>query len=189
MSRTLRVRVGSLNSAKLEAVRQGLAPFFEVVAVEGHEAQSGVSEQPLGLEEILRGARARAHQSYAAGNCEMGAGIEDGLVHVPGTAAGYMNVGACVLFDGNQESVGLSAGFEYPSACVAAATGPERVPVGKAFDAVFRPPPGWDDPGPGAGNIGRLTAGVITRIDYGAQAVTCAFVPRLHPSLYSGAER
>jgi inosine/xanthosine triphosphatase len=178
------VRVGSLNAAKLEAVRRGLAPFFDPVEVKAHPARSQVSDQPLGFEEILAGARTRARQSYAAGNCDLGAGIEDGLLRVPGTSTGHMNVGFCVLYDGKEEAVGMSAGFEYPAACVEAATGSKRVPVGKAFDEVFQPPPGWEDPGPGAGNIGRLTRGALTRADYSAQAVICAVVRRLHPSLY-----
>ncbi len=186
MKRTLKVRVGSLNAAKLEAVRRGLAPFFASVQVEPLEVRSSVPDQPLGFGEILSGARERARQSIAAGNCDLGVGIEDGLVSLEGTSARYLNVGCCVFFDGKQESVGLSAGFEYPSACVESATGPARIPVGTSFDEIFEAPPGWTDPGPGAGNIGRLTGGVLTRVDYGAQAVMCAFVRWLHPALYRG---
>ncbi len=187
MKRSLKVRVGSLNRAKLEAVRRDLAPFFDQVEVEALEAQSGVSEQPLGFDEILLGARARARQSVAAGNCDLGAGIEDGLISLDGPSGCHMNVGCCVLFDGEQESIGLTAGFEYPLACVEAATGPARTPVGASFDAIFQAPQGgWRDPGPGAGNIGRLSGGVLTRADYAAQAVTCAFLRWLHPALYGG---
>lgn len=189
MSEPLRVRVGSLNAAKLDAVRRGLSPFFERVEVIGYAASSQVSEQPIGFSEIVSGARARARESFEAGDCELGAGIEDGLVPLPEASTGYLNLGCCVLFDGS-ESVGFSAGFEYPKECVRAATGDPRQPIGVAFDAVFRPPaigvgPRWlADPGPGAGNIGRLTGGVLTRSDYGAQAVICALVQRLHPELY-----
>lgn len=185
--RAVRVRVGSLNRAKLEAVRRGLAPFFDKVELEGCAAESGVSEQPIGLEEIVAGARARARQSLATaqGNWDLGAGIEDGLIAVPGTRTGYLNVGCCVLYDGQEESLGLSAGFEYPPACVEAATGPARTPVGGSFDQLFLAfRDETPDPGPGAGNIGRLTGGQLTRAEYGAQAVTCALVRRLHPRLY-----
>jgi len=188
MKRTLKVRVGSLNTAKLEAVRRGLAPFVTRLELEPVEVASGVPEQPLGFDEIVAGARARARQSVATGNCDLGAGIEDGLIAFEGALSRHMNVGCCVLFDGKQESVGFTAGFEYPAACIEEATGPARTPVGTAFDRSFIPPPGWTDPGPGAGNIGRLTGGVLTRADYGAQAVTCAFVRWLHPDLYRSEE-
>jgi len=180
------VRVGSRNTAKLEAVRRGLAPFFAAIEVLGSDARSGVAAQPLGLAEIIAGARNRARASHALGGCDLAAGIEDGLVAVPQAATGWLNVGCCVLFDGAREGLGLSAGFEYPPDCAAAATASTRTPIGDAFDACFAPRPGARDPGPGAGNIGRLSEGALTRAEYGAQAVTCAFVRFLRPELYGG---
>jgi len=184
---SLRVRLGSRSVAKREALRRGLAPFYGEVVIEDVEVPSGVPEQPIGLEQIVAGARNRARRSFETRGpraCDLGAGIEDGLVPVPGAATGYVNLGCAVLFDGQTESIGFSSGFEYPPRCVAAATAADRTPVGEAFDAIWAPPAGLADPGPGAGNIGRLTHGVLPRSDYGAQAVICAMVRRLHPSLY-----
>ncbi len=178
------VRLGSENAAKLEAVRLGLGRLFERVEVVGCTAPSGVAEQPLGLDEIVRGARNRARAAWALGPCALGAGIEDGLTQVPGTRTGWLNIGCCALFDGDADYVGLSAGFEYPAPCVEAALGPERTPVGTSFDALFRPPAGWPDPGRGSGNIGRLTRGVLPRAEYAAQAVICAAVRLLRPELW-----
>jgi inosine/xanthosine triphosphatase len=180
----VKVRVGSANAAKLEAVRRGLSPLFGDVDVEPWPVDSGVPEQPIGFDEIIAGARARARAAHAGGNCDLAAGIEDGLIPLPGTRTGYLNVGCCALFDGEEEFLGLTSGFEYPPACVEEATGPRRTPIGDAFDAVFRPPEGWPAPEPFSGNIGRLTGGVLTRAEYGAQAVTCAAVRLLHPRLY-----
>ena len=66
------------------------------------------------------------------------------------------------------------------------ATAQPRAPIGEVFDRRFVAPPGFADPGTGAGNIGRLTGGALTRSDYGAQAVTCALLRFLHPELYAG---
>jgi inosine/xanthosine triphosphatase len=176
--------LGSQSLAKLEAVRRGLAPFFGAVEVEQLATQSGVSEQPIGFEEIIEGARRRARFCYAAGACDLAAGIEDGLAPIPGAATGYMNIGCCALYDGAEDYLGLSAGFEYPPECVERALA-ARFPVGDSFDEIFQLPEGWADPGPGAGNIGRLTRGVLTRADYGAQAVICAAVRMLHPRVYA----
>ena len=186
MRERVTIRVGSRNTAKLEAVRRGLAPFFARVDVVGHDAPSGVDAQPLGFAEIISGARSRARASHSSGGCDLGAGIEDGLVALPEVETGWLNVGCCVLFDGAREGLGFSAGFEYPPDCVAAATRSPRTPIGDAFDRVFAPRAGARDPGPGAGNIGRLTEGALTRADYGAQAVTCAWLRFLHPELYAG---
>jgi inosine/xanthosine triphosphatase len=182
----VRVRVGSANAAKLEAVRRGLRAFFACVDVDGAEVASGVDAQPLGFAEIVAGARNRARAAHAKGECDLAAGIEDGLIELAEVPSGWINVGCCALFDGAREALGFTAGFEYPPACVTQATATPRTPIGDAFDALFRAPPGFPDPGTGAGNIGRLSGGALTRADYGAQAVTCAFVRLLHSELYAG---
>jgi inosine/xanthosine triphosphatase len=183
------VRVGSRNTAKLEAVRRGLAPFVARVEVVAGDAASGVDSQPLGYAEIVAGARNRARTSHSAGACDLAAGIEDGLIAVPEVPTGWVNVGCCVLFDGAREGIGFSAGFEYPPDCVAEATHSPRTPIGDAFDRRFKPRAGARDPGPGAGNIGRLTEGALTRADYGAQAVTCAWLRFMHRELYAEGAR
>jgi inosine/xanthosine triphosphatase len=189
---TLRVWVGSTSSAKLEAVRLGLLAFFAEIEIKGADVPSGVPEQPIGLPEIIAGASARARAAHAAagGGADLGAGIEDGLVPVAELAGGYANIGCCALYDGAIETLGFSAGFEYPPACVKEAVGPPRRPIGEIFDAAFAQvraahPLLELDPGPAGGNVGRLTGGRLTRAQYGAQAVTCALVRRLHPELYA----
>jgi inosine/xanthosine triphosphatase len=140
------VRVGSANRAKLEAVRRGLVPFFASVEVASADVASGVDAQPLGFREIVAGARNRARAAHAPGACDLAAGIEDGLIELAEVPSGWVNVGCCVLFDGEREALGFTAGFEYPPACVARATATPRTPIGDAFDALFRPPPGFPDP-------------------------------------------
>ena len=189
MSARVLVRVGSRNTAKLEAVRRGLAPFFAGVEIEGADVLSGVDSQPLGWAEIVAGARSRAHGAHRVAACDLAAGIEDGLVEISETATGWVNIGCCVLFDGAREAVGFTAGFEYPPECVRRATSMPRTPIGDAFDALYRAPAGLTDPGVAAGNIGRLSGGALTRADYGAQAVVCAFVRLLHHDLYAEAPR
>ena len=179
----MRVRLGSESVAKREAVRRGLEPLFRDVVVDSGPVESGVAEQPLTFEEIVEGARNRARSAYANGGCDLGVGIEDGLVPVRGTRTGYVNLGCCSLYDGSEHHLGFSAGFEYPPECSAAATGPSRTPIGDAFEATFRPPAGWPAPRPGDGNIGRLTGGALTRAEYAAQAVVCAFVRLLPPEM------
>ena len=180
-----RVRVGSRNAAKLEAVRLGLGGFLPGLEIEGADVDSGVDPQPLGFDEIARGARNRARAAWDAGNCGLACGIEDGLIAVPVVPTGWLNVGAAALFDGKDYSLGFTAGFEYPPDCVAAATSAPRTPIGDAFDARFEPPDGWPAPQPGGGNVGALTANRLTRAQYGAQAVICAYLRLLHPTLYA----
>ncbi|HVH07689.1 MAG TPA: DUF84 family protein, partial [Myxococcota bacterium] len=55
-----RVRVGSANGPKIQAVRDALAPFAPGAEVVGAAVASGVPDQPVGFAEITRGARNRA---------------------------------------------------------------------------------------------------------------------------------
>ena len=114
------VRVGTQNGPKLDAVRGALSAFSmdPEPQVLGHAVESGVPDQPVGLAEIVAGARNRAHAAHAQGPCDLAVGIEDGLVVLTEIGSEVMNIGAAVLTDGERESVGLSSGFAYPSACV-----------------------------------------------------------------------
>lgn len=186
------VRVGTRNVPKLEAVRAAVGAYASRVEVRGADVGSGVSEQPVGLEEIARGARNRAVAAFEAGDCDAGVGIEDGLALLAGLEdRGALNVGCAVVWDGCRDSLGLSSGFAYPPACVAPAlTG--RQPIGDLFDAFWRSRRPADRAGSAPsgisiGNIGRLSGGVLPRSEYARHAVLCALVPFLQPDLYATA--
>jgi len=183
-----RVRVGTRNPPKIEAVRRAVAAYASGVVVEGAEVSSGVPEQPVGLGEIARGARNRARAAFAAGPCDLAVGLEDGLVVLPGLESeGALNLGCAVVWDGNGESLGLSSGFAYPPDCVERAL-TDRAPIGDVFDAYWgrhRPGAGPDASALSIGNVGRLTGGVLTRSEYARHAVLCALIRFLHPDLYA----
>lgn len=190
-----RVRVGSTNPPKIEGVRAALRAFAPAARVEGVEVASGVPDQPLGFEEIARGARARAEAARAGAPCDLAVGYEDGLVRLPlggeggaeGAEGDWVNVGCAAVSDGCRVSVGLSSGFAYPPDAVEPAV-ERRAPIGDVFDRLWaargRPAAG----GPsarGLGNVGRLTGGALPRAEYTRHAVLCALVAFLHPDLYA----
>lgn len=182
-----RVRVGSTNAPKLEAVRAALGAVAPGAQVEGAAVESGVSEQPVGFEEIVAGARERARAAFALGGCELAVGYEDGLVELPGTPERWFNVGCAAVADGRREALGFSSGFAYPPTCAARAVA-QRAPIGDLFDALWasahRPAPGAPPSGRSLGNVGKLTDGALPRADYARHAVLCALVSFLHPELY-----
>jgi inosine/xanthosine triphosphatase len=182
-----RVRVGSANPPKVQAVRDAFAVFAPGAEVEGAEAASGVSEQPVGFAEIVAGARARARAAFASGACDLAVGYEDGLVEIPGTGERWFNVGCAAVVDGSREGLGFSSGFAYPPACAERAVA-EREPIGELFDALWRAQrPGERRGAPSAlseGNVGKLTLGALPRSDYARHAVLSALVSFLHPDLY-----
>lgn len=182
-----RVRVGSANEPKIQAVRAALAALAPCAAVEGVAVASGVAEQPVGFEEITAGARNRARAARASGPCDLAVGYEDGLVEIPGTAEHWFNVGCAAVVGLGGEGIGFSSGFAYPPAWAARAAA-ERAPIGQLFDAAwraYRPADCSRTPSARAeGNVGKLTAGALLRADYARHAVLCALVSFLHPDLY-----
>lgn len=110
----MKIRVGSKNPIKVEAVKEIITdyPILEGGLVEGIDANSEVSEQPRSLEETIRGAMNRARNCYE--DCEYSFGIESGLMEVPYSKSGFMDVCACAIFDGKEYHIGLSSVWEPP---------------------------------------------------------------------------
>ncbi len=181
------VRVGSTNPPKLAGVREAIRAYSERAEVRGVEVESGVSEQPLGFEEILEGARRRAAAAHESGPCDLAVGYEDGLVQV-GPEGDWFNIGCAAVSDGRRVTLGLSSGFGYPPACIAAAV-ERREPIGDVFDRTWRAHrPEAAPRAPSAlsvGNVGKLTEGAVDRAEYTRHAVVCALAPWLHPDLYA----
>jgi inosine/xanthosine triphosphatase len=184
--------VGSRNEPKLAAVRSAFADYAPAALIEGSDVESGVPEQPVGIEEIIGGARNRAVAARDGAHCDLAVGIEDGLVALPAAAAAvgcdHVNVGCAVITDGTRFAAGFSSAFAYPPE-VAALALREREPIGDLFDRLWRERRGDADTsasGRSVGNVGKLTAGVLTRAEYGRHAVLCALVAFLNPDLYAG---
>ncbi len=191
LAQVRRVRVGSTNGPKIEAVRVAVAIYAPDVQVEGSAVESGVSDQPVGFGEIARGARNRAASAYALGDCDLAVGYEDGLVELAelgelSDGAEVLNIGCAAVTNGEFTSIGLSSGFAYPPGTTQRAIR-DREPIGDLFDTLWREhAPGAYD-GPSAqleGNIGKLSLGGLTRSEYARHAVVNALYRFLHPDLY-----
>ena len=184
------VRVGTVNEPKLAAVRSAIGAYAPDAKVEGAAVSSGVSEQPVGFEEIIRGARNRAAGAMSGSPCDLGVGIEDGLVPIPtGDAeseAAHLNIGCAAITDGERTSIGFSSAFGYPLECSILAVR-DREPIGAGFDRLWEVHRGESAAKPSAlstGNIGRLSNGVLPRAEYARHGVLCALVAFLQPDLY-----
>lgn len=185
------VRVGSVNEPKLAAVRSAIGAYAPRARVDGVAVASRVPEQPLGFDEIVRGARSRAAQAARGAPCDLGVGIEDGLVPLPtGESEGaiaHWNIGCAAITDGERTSLGFSSAFEYPPECSLVAVR-DREPIGAVFDRLWELRRGARAARPsavGVGNIGRLSAGVLPRAEYARHAVLCALVAFVQPDLYA----
>jgi inosine/xanthosine triphosphatase len=184
------VRVGSVNEPKLAAVRSAIGAYAPDAEIEGVAVASGVPEQPVGFEEVIRGARNRAAEALKGSPCDLGIGIEDGLVPLPtGGSEGeivHLNIGCVAVTDGRRTSIGFSSAFGYPPDCSTPAVR-DREPIGAVFDRHWEARCGESVAKPSAlstGNIGRLSNGVLPRAEYARHGVLCALVAFVQPDLY-----
>ncbi len=168
-----RIIVASLNRNKINAVKEVFPSFF----VEGQACESGVGEQPLSLDETIKGAINRAKGVYK--DCIYSVGIEDGISRVPQTASGYMNFCCCAVYDSTRIYLGLGPAFEYPPECTK-----KVVEDGITISEACIPFSGKLNIGYDEGIIGWLTRGRINRKDYTKQAIEMARIQMENLGLY-----
>ena len=110
----MKIGVGSKNKTKVDAVAEILSeyPMFDGADVEGVIVNIDEFGHPKSLEETVTGAVDRAKQAQEG--YDFGFGIESGLMKVPQTKSGYMEVAVCAIFDGRQIHMGLSQAYEWP---------------------------------------------------------------------------
>ncbi|WP_462323538.1 DUF84 family protein [Desulfoplanes sp.] len=167
----MRIVLGSLNPVKLQATQEVLAtiPCFSKASVTPAGVASMVSDQPIGLDETITGARNRAKGAFALG--DIGIGLESGLVQVDMAPTGYMNLTACVIVDSVSIYTGLGPAFELPITVTRAV-----VEQGMELDEAVRGSGLSEDPRIGykQGIIGILTKGRVTRMEYTKPAIMMA---------------
>lgn len=110
----MRIHVGSKNQSKVDAVTEMVKEYSlfagaEVVAVDVPVETFG---HPKSLAETVAGAEDRARAAFAGADYSVG--IEGGLMAVPRSKTGYMEVTACVIYDGQNFHLGLSSAYEWP---------------------------------------------------------------------------
>jgi len=165
------IKVGSLNPVKLQAIRAVMGERFPGAVFAPVSVESGVSVQPVGLEETLRGAKNRARAAFSG--CDLSVALESGLVPVPETGTGYRNLTSCVIFDGREMFVGLGPAFELPAEVtrLVVEDGLELDPAVKRAGLTENDRIGYSQ-----GIIGILSGGRVTREDYSRPAVSMAMV-------------
>lgn len=177
----MKVNVGTKNQNKLQAVRETLLDFPEFFEAEVLllDVDSGVSKQPKTMEQTIEGAMNRAKNAF--NNCDISVGLESGLMKVPNTKSGYMDITMCAIYDGKRFHLGGSSVFEYPKSIVDLIFSKDYEVDEAAKESGFTES---SCVGKAEGMVGLLTKGKLNRKDYSKQAVLTALIHLLNPEHY-----
>ncbi|MEM0226410.1 MAG: inosine/xanthosine triphosphatase [Thermofilaceae archaeon] len=174
----MRVVVGSRNPAKLKGVERAFRSFYGPVEIVAVEVDPLVPPQPVGIDEVLRGALNRAYGALRREAGDYGVGVEAGFFHLTGTS---IEVQVAAVVDGSgRVGVGLSPGFPLPPAFVNALERGEAVELEEVVDRWF----GTRSIGEAGGLVSLLTGGRVTREDLTYYAVVMALIPFINEPLW-----
>lgn len=179
---TIKIGVGSANPVKINSVRStfqdvleylGKSPIFDI---EGYNVDSGVPDQPIGLETIYNGAYNRAREASTRRENDYSIGLEAGIYIVDGK---HIDLQFCVIIDKKEwVTMGHSGGFTYPESVI------EKVKTGMEVGDIFATMSGKSNIKSQEGAIGMLSRGFINRTGFSRQSVLMALIPRISPELY-----
>ncbi len=174
------VIIASTNPVKINCTKQAFEKMFPGVdlSFEGVNAPSGVSEQPIGTEETILGARNRAYGVRQTNpSADYWVGIEGGII--TDEADNFIAVAWVVILDKTGiESKASTGTFKLPKAMAEDIR--NGIEMGAAADKLH----GTTNVKQDVGTVGLLTDKVLNRTDYYAHAAILALIPFKNPKLY-----
>ncbi|MCT9095768.1 inosine/xanthosine triphosphatase [Haloarchaeobius sp. HME9146] len=174
----MRVAIGSQNPVKVAATERALETL-PGVAIEPVAVDSGVPEQPRGLDQTIMGAANRARRAYETGAFDLAVGIEGGVADLtpePRTDDAdapedlHLIMWAAV-FDGNRVERAAGPSIRLPDGVAS------RVRDGEELGPVMNDEFDRDDVARSEGAVGVFTGGAIDRQDALENAVAGALGP------------
>jgi inosine/xanthosine triphosphatase len=180
--------IGSNNPTKINATKQAFQYYFRNFELFNIKTDSGVSNQPIGLKEILKGALKRATlarlfliKDLGKLNGIYGVGIEAGLVKIPHTSTGYMDFQFCAIIDDmGRSSLGSGIAFEYPEHVINQLKSNKHEEIGNIIGKLACNENLKNE----TGAISYLSKGILERTEILTQAVICALLPWANPEAY-----
>ncbi len=178
------IAIGSKNPAKIKGIKRAFRKIYgrDNLKFKALKVNTTVPPQPIGLKLTLKGAIERAvYALNKASKADIGVGVEAGLIEVPYTITGFMDLEVCAIVDRDDRvTLGFSSAFEFPLLVIKSIL-ERRV---KEVEEIMERISGIKDIGDRMGAIGFLTRGVIDRCELTRQCVIMALVPRINPELY-----
>jgi inosine/xanthosine triphosphatase len=173
----MKVGVGSRNQVKVQATRNILDKVYAKLDVISVDVDSGVPDQPFGVNQTIQGAINRAHNALLE-DYDLGVGIESGLMKTPHTLTDYVDLQWCAIYDGDKTTLGVSAGFEYPPWVM------DEVLNGREVGDVMDQLTGVEHLGEKMGAVSYLSRGMLDRTGNTEQCVLMAMIPRMNEDIY-----
>jgi len=189
------ILIGSKNPVKIKAVQSVFTKFFPDILFEfrHYDVPSQVSPQPWGNDETIQGAIFRAKNALTSfiqdnsiciqtyPNSFYYIGIEAGLIPIPQTVSGYMDIQYCAIFDKmGHFSLGAGSGWEYPKKIIDELKLNPNLEIGTIMARLENDP----DVKYKNGAIGYYSQNKITRPALTEECVKMALIPFLNPGLY-----
>ena len=166
-----------MNPVKLNATINILKKIYNNLDVSAVNVDSGIPDQPFGLDETIKGAINRAKNAFSD-EYDLSVGIESGLMETPNSLTGYIDLQWCAIFDGDIVTLGVSSGFEYPPEVVKEVL--SGVEVGDVMDKIT----GVEELGQKKGAVSYLSRDMLNRTENTEQCVLTAMIPRLNKEVY-----
>lgn len=179
----MKINVGSKNQTKITAVQDTIRLYpnlFSNPEIMGIDVNIELYGHPKNIQETIKGAMERAKQAFI--ECDYSFGLEGGLMEVPHSKTGFMEVGACAVYNGKNFFLGLSPAFEWPPQVT------RLIIEGKAdASQAFKQLGLTEQEKIGAqkgGIVGVLTNGKLPREDFSKYSIIMALIQLEHPELY-----
>ena len=177
----MKVGIGSKNKTKVAAISEVLKdyPMFDGAEIFGMEVKIDEFGHPKDLNTVVEGAIDRAKQACVRN--DYGFGIEGGLMAVPHTKSGYMEVACCAIYDGKQIHLGLSQACEWPKKVI-------DFILNKGMDGSqamkYAGLTNHEKFGEHEGLVGVMTKGRTNRTEYNKTAIVMALMHLENPEHY-----
>lgn len=175
--REITVCIGSQNPAKIRGVIEAFSKCYRVVEIKAKRVNTGLPLQPIGLHEIIEGARKRALLSMD-GECDFGVGIEAGFVLIDNEP--FDVEAAYIVSKNGDHSLGFSPSFPIPKSMYKGIVNGVYRELEEAVEALFN----VRGIGDREGFIGLLTKRVCDRWVLSYYATLMALVKFINRELY-----
>jgi inosine/xanthosine triphosphatase len=173
----MKIAIGSLNPAKIAAVRQVVTRVWPAASLIPVDVQSGISSMPMSDAETLLGAENRAHNALQQTTADLGIGLEGGVNRGP--AEMMMLLGWVVILDrAGRKGIGGTSRLPLPVAIAKRILDGEE--LGLVMDDILQE----ENVRQKGGAVGALTKGLVRRGEAFAMATAYALSPFVAPELH-----